>query len=121
MFDETLQSIVAKTDGAVGAVIMGLDGISVAQAVARPDEPFEVDAVAAEYTALLRKLMRTADDASLGSLQELIDASDRLAFLITTIASEYFLLLVLEPRNGIGRARFELRKAQLLLEEEFSI
>jgi predicted regulator of Ras-like GTPase activity (Roadblock/LC7/MglB family) len=121
MFDETLKTIVTKTEGAVGAVIMGLDGISVAQAIARPGVPFEVDAVAAEYTALLRKLMKTSEDASLGALQELIVASDRVAFLITTIASEYFLMLVLEPRNGIGRARFELRKAQLLLEEEFSI
>jgi predicted regulator of Ras-like GTPase activity (Roadblock/LC7/MglB family) len=121
MFDKTLQSIVTRTDGAIGAVIMGLDGISVAQASAESDTPFDVDAVAAEYTALLRKLMRTAEDASLGSLQELVVASNSVAFLITTIASEYFLLLVLDPRNGIGRARFELRKAQLLLEEEFSL
>ena len=32
MFDEILKNIVARTDGAVGALIMGLDGISVARA-----------------------------------------------------------------------------------------
>jgi predicted regulator of Ras-like GTPase activity (Roadblock/LC7/MglB family) len=121
MFEQTLRKVLDRTDGAVGAVIMGLDGISVAQVCVERDEPLEVDAIAAEYTALLRKLMRTGDDTNLGTLQELVVASDRLAFLITTIASEYFLLLVLEPKHGIGRARFELRKAQLILEEEFSL
>ena len=29
MFDETLSNIVNRTDGAVGALIMGLDGIPV--------------------------------------------------------------------------------------------
>jgi predicted regulator of Ras-like GTPase activity (Roadblock/LC7/MglB family) len=121
MFDETLRNILSRTEGAVGAVITGLDGISVAQATARSSDEVDIDAVAAEYTALLRKLMRTAEDASLGGLRELVVASDSVVFLITTIASEYFLLLVLEPKHGIGRARFELHKAQLLLEEEFSV
>src|SRR5205814_2330965 len=110
-----------RTEGAVGAVIMGLDGISVARVDAPGGSPIDIDVVAAEYTALLRKSMRTADDAGLGGLRELVVASDHLAFLITTITPEYFLLLVLEPRRGLGRARFELRKAQLILEEEFSL
>ena len=121
MFDETLKTIVARTQGAVGAVIMGLDGISVARADAPDGLEIDIDVVAAEYTALLRKSVRTTEDAALGSLRELVVTSDRLAFLITPITSEYFLLLVLEPRYGLGRARFELRKAQLILEEEFSL
>ena len=120
-FEETLRTIVERTDGAVGAVIMGLDGISVARADARPDI-IDLDVVAAEYTALLRKSMRTAaDDASLGEMRELVIVSDRLAFLIMLITPEYFLLLALESPAGLGRARFELRKAQLALEEDFSM
>jgi len=120
MFEATLRQIVDSTDGAVGALIMGLDGISVARADAAASD-LDIDVVAAEYTALLRKSMRTAEDAALGQMRELVVASDRLAFLITPITEEYFLLLVLEPRGGLGRARFELRKAQLALEEEFSV
>jgi predicted regulator of Ras-like GTPase activity (Roadblock/LC7/MglB family) len=120
-FEETLRAIVDRIDGAVGAVIMGLDGISVARVDARPGV-VDIDVAAAEYTALLRKSMRTMeDDASLGEMRELVVVSDRLAFLITLITREYFLLLVLESPGGLGRARFELRKAQLKLEEEFSV
>lgn len=120
MFDETLKSIVANTDGAVGALIMGLDGISVARADAS-DSSIDIDVIAAEYTTLLRKSMRNTEDAALGSLRELVVAAEKFAFLIKPITTEYFLVLVLEAHGGLGRARFELRKAQLALEEEFSV
>jgi hypothetical protein len=120
MFDETLRSIVAKTEGAVGALIMGIDGISVARADG-PGAAIDIDVIAAEYTTLLRKSMRNTEDVALGSLSELVVAAERFAFLIKPITAEYFLVLVLEGYGGLGRARFELRKAQLALEEEFSI
>jgi len=120
MFDETLSAIVASTEGAVGALIMGLDGISVAR-TDQPDGAVDLDGIAAEYTTLLRKSMRTTDGASLGDLRELVVAAERYAFLIKPITAEYFLVLVLASPGGLGRARFELRKAQLALEEEFSM
>ena len=120
MFDETLKNVVAHTDGAVGALIMGLDGISVARA-GRDDSPIEIDVIAAEYTTLLRKSTRSTDDAALGPLRELVVAAERFSFLIKPITAEYFLVLVLRAHSGLGRARFELRKAQLALEEEFSV
>jgi predicted regulator of Ras-like GTPase activity (Roadblock/LC7/MglB family) len=120
MFDEILKNIVARTDGAVGALIMGLDGISVARAD-REDSPIDIDVIAAEYTTLLRKSTKGTDDAALGPLRELVVSADRFAFLIKPITAEYFLVLVLGANRGLGRARFELRKAQLALEEEFSV
>jgi predicted regulator of Ras-like GTPase activity (Roadblock/LC7/MglB family) len=120
MFDETLRSIVATTDGAVGALIMGLDGISVARA-GGGDTSVDIDVVAAEYTTLIRKSLRNTQDAALGPLRELVVAAENFAFLIKPITAEYFLVLVLRSRGGLGRARFELRKAQLALEEEFSV
>ncbi len=120
MFDETLKAILSKSDGAVGALIMGLDGICVARAGGK-DASIDVDMIAAEYTTLLRKSMRNTEDAALGSLSEIVVASERFAFLIKPITAEYFLILVLKADCGLGRARFELRKAQLALEEEFSL
>lgn len=120
MFDEILRAIVAKTDGAVGALIMGIDGIAVARADGT-DPAIDIDVVAAEYTTLIRKSVRNTEDAELGTLRELVVAAERYAFLIKPITPEYFLVLVLGARGGLGRARFELRKAQLALEEEFSM
>lgn len=119
MFDETLNAILSKAEGSVGALIMGLDGISVARAGG--DAAIDIDVIAAEYTALLRKAMRHADDLPLGPLREIALAADRFCFLIKPITSEYFLVVVLRSHGGLGRARFELRKAQIALEEEFSL
>ena len=120
MFDAALKDVISKIDGAVGALIMGLDGISVARAV-DDASPLDVDVVAAEYTSILRNAMRNADDVPVGALREIALVTDRFAFLLKPITSEYFLVLVLESLDGLGRARFELRKTQLALEEEFSL
>ncbi len=120
MFDETLKSIVDRTDGAVGALIMGLDGIPVAR-IDKPDVGFDIDVIAAEFTALIRKVLRSAEDVAVGPLHELIVTAEQHTFLIKPITAEYFLVLALRESRGVGRARFELRKAQLVLEEEFSV
>jgi predicted regulator of Ras-like GTPase activity (Roadblock/LC7/MglB family) len=120
MFEETLKSIVANAEGAVGALIMGIDGIAVARATAS-GASVDLDGVAAEYTTLLRKATRNTEGAALGQLRELVVAAEEFAYLIKPITSEYFLVLVLAAPEGLGRARFELRKAQLALEEEFSL
>lgn len=119
MFDETLSNIVDRTDGAVGALIMGLDGIPVA--LVDDSGGFDIDVVAAEFTALVRKVLRNAEDVAVGSLHELIVAAEKHVFLIKPITSEYFLVLAMGGAASVGRARFELRKAQLVLEEEFSV
>jgi len=120
MFEQTLRAVIDNSDGAVGALIMGLDGISVARA-GGGDSSVDIDVVAAEYTTLIRKSLRSTDDVSLGRLNELVVAAEKFAFVIKPISEEYFLVLVLRAPTGLGRARYELRKAQLALEEEFSV
>ena len=120
MFDETLRTIVDGPDGAVGALIMGLDGIPVVR-MDKPDVGFDIDVIAAEFTALIRKVLRNAEDVAVGPLHELIVTAEQHTFLIKPITAEYFLVLALRDSRGVGRARFELRKAQLILEEEFSM
>ena len=45
-------------------------------------------------------------------------AAERMAFVVSTVARGYFLLLVLSPDGSLGRARFELRRASLLFEDD---
>ena len=83
-------------------------------------------------TTRLRVRMREVDPAvvrvidvpaaaTLGELHELVIATDRMSFLLRPITSEYFLLLALAPGGNVGRARYELRKAQMALMAEFAI
>ena len=120
-FAELLKQIVSRVDGTIGAMIMGLDGIAIEQQIMDPDQyENRLSMIAAAYATLLRNSMRTSADVGVGALQEMTVISGNMMLVIKLINPEYFLLLALDPTGNVGRARFELRKAQLLLEEEFA-
>jgi predicted regulator of Ras-like GTPase activity (Roadblock/LC7/MglB family) len=121
VFSELLKQIVNKVEGAVGVLIMGLDGIAIEQQIEDPNNyDGHLSIIAAAYATLLRNSMRTSSDVGVGALQEMTVISGNLTLVIKLINPEYFLLMALGPNGNVGRARFELRKAQLLLEEEFA-
>lgn len=120
-FAQTLSRMVDRVEGGLAAIILGIDGIPIERHVADLEPAMDIDSVATEFTTLLRRSMRTASDTGLGELSEMILATDRMTFLLRPITPEYFLLLAISKGGNVGRARFELRKAQLGLEEEFAI
>ncbi len=116
-FMETLRAIAAQVPEAQMLLVMATDGIPVAKLVLRPDPNLE--AVAAEYTALLRASVSAASDTGLGDLHELCVVTDRMTALLVSITPEYFLFAALGPDALAGRARFALRVAGLNLQPEF--
>jgi predicted regulator of Ras-like GTPase activity (Roadblock/LC7/MglB family) len=121
MFGDVLKQILDKVEGAIGALIMGLDGIAIEQQIIDPElYDNRLSMIAAAYATLIRNSMRTSADVGVGQLQEMSIISGNMILVIKLINPEYFLLIALESDGNIGRARFELRKAQLLLEEEFA-
>ena len=120
-FTDTLSGIANKIEGCAAVVILGIDGIPIERHVKDPDTSLDIETVATEFTTLVRRSMRTASDTELGDMREMIFATDAMSFLLRPITSEYFLLLALNPDGNVGRARFELRKAQLAMETEFAI
>jgi predicted regulator of Ras-like GTPase activity (Roadblock/LC7/MglB family) len=121
MFGELLKQIINKVEGAIGVLIMGLDGIAIEQNIIDPEQyDNRLLMIAAAYATLLRNSMRTSSDIGVGQLQEMSVISGNMILVIKLINPEYFLLVALDANGNIGRARFELRKAQLLLEEEFA-
>ena len=120
-FIGTLTQMVDHIEGCAAGAILGIDGILIERYVHELAPPMDIELVATEFTTLLRRSMRTASDTDLGELREMVLATDQMTFLARPITAEYFLLLALNPGGNIGRARFELRKAQLTLETEFAI
>ena len=84
------------------------------------DPTIDIDLIATEFTTLVRRNMRTATDTDLGDMREMVFVTDLLTLVLRPITTEYFLLLALNPGCNVGRARFELRKAQLEMETEFA-
>jgi predicted regulator of Ras-like GTPase activity (Roadblock/LC7/MglB family) len=121
MFKEALEVIIENTDGAVGALIMGTDGIAV-EKVMRPEaNEANLDVAATEFTSLVRNAQRTGNDTGLGSLRELVVTLDSAVVIMRLFSREYFVVLALTPEGNFGRARYELRKAELQLAREFSL
>jgi predicted regulator of Ras-like GTPase activity (Roadblock/LC7/MglB family) len=116
-FAEALRAIAARVPETQVLMIMGTDGIPIERLVVRPDPNLE--AVAAEYTTLLRASVSAAGDTGLGELQEMSVVTEKLTALLVGITGEYFLFAALAPGALTGRARFAMRLAGLALQREF--
>ena len=120
MFKEALQTIVEKTDGSLGALIMGADGLSVEKFFNEEGYAANLDVAAAEFTSLVRIAMRSGNDLALGDLRELVVSLDSVTFIMRLFNKDYFVVLAMKPEGNLGRARYELRKAELTLAHEFA-
>lgn len=117
MFLETLREIADRFQNIHCLFLMGMDGLPVEKVVR--DETFNVDAVTAEFTTVLKVTTASTGEVNAGSVDEILILSDKMILLTKSITSEYFLLLVLPADGNMGRARFELKKAKYVLEKEF--
>ena len=116
-FPESLRAIANRVPEAQYLLVMAIDGIPIEKLVLK-SEP-NMEAIAAEYTALLRASISAAGDTGLGELRELAIVSEGMVVLLTAITPEYFLFAALSPSVILGRARFAMRLAGMALEHEF--
>ena len=121
MFKEPLQQILENTDGSLGVLIMGTDGIAVEKVLQPEANEANLDVAAAEFTSLVRSAQRTSNDMQLGKLNELVISCENVNVIIRLFSQEYFIVLALGPDGNIGRGRYELRKAELRLAREFAL
>ena len=121
MFKEALQVIVEKTDGSLGALIMGADGLSVEKFFSEEGVAENLDVAAAEFTSLVRSASRSGRDLDLGELRELVVTLGKVTFVMRLFNQDYFAVLTIKPEGNLGRGRYELRKAELSLAKEFAL
>ena len=118
MFLEQLSRISNRIGGVVALSLVAKDGIPVESFSSDPD--LDLDVLAAELVAQARSISENHRQLDVGEVQQLSVMTDRLTLMVSSVAADYYLLLVLGPEGNYGRARFELRRARLLLEEELS-
>jgi len=121
MFKDALEAILERTDGSIGALIMGTDGIAVEKVMNQEADDANLDVAAAEFTSLVRNAQRTGGDTGLGNLRELVVQLEGAVVIMRLFTRDYFLVLALKPDGNYGRGRFELRKAELQLAREFAV
>ena len=121
MFKETLENILERTEGSLGALIMGVDGIAVERQLKDAGQEANLDVAAAEFTSLVRSAQKAGKDTGLGDLRELMISLDSAVLIVRLLGRDYFVVLAISPEGNLGRARFELRKAELQLRKEFAV
>lgn len=107
-----------NTEGCLGVLIMGTDGIAVEKVWQVGKVEVNLDIAIAEYTWLLRQAKRINGGLQLGSLREMSVSSDTRMFLLRFVSEDYFLAMVLTAEGNLGRGRYEMRLAELLLKNE---
>lgn len=120
MFKESLEAVLANLEDGLGILIMGLDGISVEKVLHPEGAAGNLDVAAAEVASLVRNTQRIGRNIGLGGLSEFTLRFEKIKVLVQMVGNEYFLILALHPEGNIGRARYQLRKAEMELTPEFS-
>lgn len=118
MFRDRLNRISDRIDGAIALSLVAKDGIAVDSVSSDPGLDLEV--LAAELVAQARAISENHRELEAGDVQHLAVTTERMTLMVSSVATDYYLLLVLGPEGNHGRARFELRRARLLLERDLS-
>ena len=121
MFKQMLEAVIERTEGSLGALIMGTDGIAVEKVLGEAGMDANLDVAAGEFTSLVRSAQRAGVDTGLGGLRELVISLEGAVMLMRLLSRDYFVVLALNSQGNIGRGRFELRKAELQLAKEFAV
>lgn len=116
-FLEVLKDSVDKVDGAVSAMIIGRDGMSV-QEYAR-EKLVDLTGLSAEASAMIKDINLAADNLGLGEAREFSIISDKCGIIMRKINTDYYLALVIKPDGNYGKGRFILKTAIPKLEGEF--
>jgi predicted regulator of Ras-like GTPase activity (Roadblock/LC7/MglB family) len=116
-FLEVLKDMVDKVDGAVSAMIIDTDGISVQEYV--QEKLVDLTGLSAEASAMIKDISLAADNLKLGEAREFSIISDRCGIIMRKINSDYYLALVIKPEGNYGKGRFILKTSVPQLEGEF--
>lgn len=120
MFREVLHETLTRTEGCLGAIIMGTDGIAVEQVWQAAGTDLNLDVAVAEFTSLIRNVRRTNSEMGFGKLHEVTLTGESGIFIFRFVSKDYFIAMVLSPDGNFGRGRYELKRAELLLEKELA-
>lgn len=116
MFLERLSQISGRIERTLALSLVDGDGIPIESVSSYPD--LDLEALAAELINQVRTMADSYSELSVGELTHYSVATGELTVMVSCVAPGYYLLLVLGRGGNHGRARFELRRARLLLEKD---
>jgi predicted regulator of Ras-like GTPase activity (Roadblock/LC7/MglB family) len=113
---ENLQQVIQELEESSGVAIVGMDGIVVEEQ--KRDDQIDLQALGAEFSALLKAAGKLCESAAWGGVTELVTSAEQFVVILRFVTPEYFLILVMPQNGNLGKARFLLRRTGLQLKKE---
>ncbi|MCE5299900.1 MAG: roadblock/LC7 domain-containing protein [Spirochaetia bacterium] len=108
-FKTVLQKIVENVDGAMGAAVIGEDGIAIDQF--STGTGFDVTAAGAEYSTIITSAKKASQSFGLGKTNEVLISTEKATMIMMITSTNYFVTLALSLDGNLGRGRLEMKKA----------
>ena len=112
-FESILRGIVERCGGALGAALMGNDGIPVEQVSAGPMPAGaledDIGTAGVEFGRILDEIRKAADALSGGALRETVVVLSRFQLVFRVVDEDLFLVVVLAADGNLGKARWLAR------------
>jgi predicted regulator of Ras-like GTPase activity (Roadblock/LC7/MglB family) len=107
-FKSLLKKIVENVDGAMGAAVIGEDGIAIDQFSSKSD--FDITAAGAEYSTIISSARKASTSFGLGKTNEVLISTEKATMIMMLVGASYFVTLALSIDGNLGRGRLELKK-----------
>ncbi len=117
IFEEVLKEIVERSEGVLGAVIMGMDGIAIGEHIVDP--ACSIQTVGIEYASAIKSIQKASRSLSAGQVQEVSINTRNNIFILRLITDDYFIAVTLGPDGNHGKARYLMRLSVPRLIREF--
>lgn len=116
-FKAVLNKLVASVDGAIGAGLVGLDGLVIDQASLRSD--FDIAIAGAEYSTVIKNACKVSESFGAGKTNEILISTEKATLILMMVCTQYFCVLAIGSDGNLGRGRLELKKIIPTLESGF--
>ena len=116
MFLERLTRVSERIPGSLALALVASDGMMVESIASDPE--LDLETLSAELLSQVASISSDQSELGAGDLEQFSVTTREVTILISRVVEGYFLLLLLEHQGNYGKARFELRRARLDLEDD---
>jgi predicted regulator of Ras-like GTPase activity (Roadblock/LC7/MglB family) len=116
-FSKILKESVERVNGAVSAMIVGIDGMTVEEYAL--EKIINLDELSAEASQMMKDIASASEGLGLGQAREFSIISDLCGIIMQKISDEYYISMIIKPGGNFGKGRFVLRTTVSKIKDEF--